>query len=108
MWQATDPAPARFVMPASPRVTPLLRSLRALTPEQREAFASACGTTTVYLYQLAAARHPNPRARLALALCSESRRLSRRVHSPALTVNELIVGPDPHDDTEMPPALKNH
>lgn len=43
-----------------PTVTPLLRFLRALTKEQREAFAAAVGTTTVYLYQLAAQPEPNP------------------------------------------------
>jgi hypothetical protein len=95
-------------MVTSPHVTPLLRFLRALTPEQREKLAEACGTTVVYLYQLAAAKNPNPRVRLALALCAESRRLSRKVHSSPLTVEDLTVGPDPHDDSEMPDALKKH
>lgn len=84
-------------------VTPLLRFLRALTPEQREAVAAACGTTTIYLYQLAAAKHPNPRVRLALAICAESRRLSRRTHSAPLTVHDLTVGTDPGGEDEALP-----
>ena len=79
-----------------PKVTPLLRFLRALTTEQREAFARACGTTVGYLYQLAAQPEPNPRLRLAFALAAESRRIHRKVHADPLTLPDLIVGPDPH------------
>lgn len=83
-------------------ITPLLRFLRALTPEQREAFASACGTTTGYLYQLAAQTLPNPRLRLALAMCEQSRRIARKVHTHALTLDDLLVGPDPHLESKPP------
>ncbi|GEM_PF-3523372 len=81
------------LMPPSPTPTPLLQFLRALTKEQREAVANTCGTTTTYLYQLAAEKHPNPRVRLALAICAESRRLSRKIHSPPLTIDDLLGGP---------------
>lgn len=87
------PSPAEPMSP-SRRPTPLLQFLRALSKDQREAVAAACGTTTIYLYQLAAEKHPNPRVRLALAICAESRRLSRKIHSPPLTVNDLLIGPD--------------
>lgn len=75
-----------------PKVTPLLRLLRALTKDQREAFAAAVGTTTVYLYQLAAQPEPNPRLRLALAIREESRRISKRVMTEPLTLEDLLVG----------------
>lgn len=73
-------------------VTPLLRLLRALTKEQREAFASAVGTTTVYLYQLAAQPEPNPRLKLALAIREESRRIAKRAMTQPLTLEDLLVG----------------
>jgi integrase len=60
-------------------VTPLLRFLRALTKEQRKQFATECGTTEVYLYQLAAQPAPNPQLKLALALVDHSKRYARRV-----------------------------
>lgn len=53
----------------------------------------------IHLYQLAADKHPNPRVRLALAICAESRRLSRKVRSPPLTLPDLLVGAaDPSGD----------
>lgn len=85
-------------MPPSSAPTPLLQFLRALTKDQREAVAAACGTTTLYLYQLAAEKHPNPRVRLALAICAESRRLSRKIHSPPLTLPDLLVGASKDDE----------
>jgi len=85
-------------MPPSHTPTPLLQFLRALTKDQREAVAAACGTTTIYLYQLAAEKHPNPRVRLALSICAESRRLSRKIHSPPLTLPDLLVGTGKDDD----------
>jgi hypothetical protein len=69
-----------------------------MTKEQREQVAAACGTTTLYLYQLAAEKHPNPRVRLALSICAESRRLSRKIHAPPLTVSDLLVGPATDED----------
>ncbi len=77
------------------KITPLLRFLRALTPEQREAFASATGTTTGYLYQLAAQPMPNPRLRLALAIEAETHRIAKRVGADPLTLADLLVGPTP-------------
>lgn len=86
-------------MPPAHTPTPLLQFIRALSKDQREAVAAACGTTTHYLYQLAAEKHPNPRVRLALAICAESRRLSRKIHSPPLALTDLLVGaPDPDPD----------
>lgn len=73
-------------------VTPLLRFLRALTKEQREAFAAAVGTTTSYLYQLAGQPEPNPRLKLSLALRDESRRIAKKVMTEPLTLEDLLVG----------------
>lgn len=84
-------------MPRTPAPSPLLTFLRALSKEQREQVAAACGTTTLYLYQLAAEKHPNPRVRLAMSICAESRRLSRKVHSQPLTIADLTVGPADED-----------
>lgn len=75
-----------------PTVTPLLRFLRALSKEQREIFAAAVGTTTTYLYQLAAQPEPNPRLKMALAIREESRRLAKRVMTEPLTLEDLLVG----------------
>lgn len=82
------------------KITPLLRFLRALTTEQKEAFASATGTTIGYLYQLAAQRQPNPRLRLALAMVAESERISKRVGADPLTLLDLLVGPTPEERDE--------
>lgn len=73
-------------------VTPLLRFLRALNKEQREAFASAVGTTTTYRYQLAAQPEPNPRLRLSLAIREETRRIAKKVMTEPLTLEDLLVG----------------
>lgn len=75
-----------------PKVTPLLRLLRALTKDQRAAFAAAVGTTTVYLYQLAAQPEPNPRLKFALAIREESRRIAKQVMTKPLTLEDLLVG----------------
>lgn len=75
-----------------PKVTPLLGFLRALSKDQREAFAAAVGTTTVYLYQLAAQTEPNPRLRLALAITHESRRIAHKVKATPLTLEDLLAG----------------
>jgi hypothetical protein len=73
-------------------VTPLLRFLRALTKEQRKQFATECGTTEVYLYQLAAQPAPNPQLKLALALVDHSKRYARRVMTDPLALQDLLVG----------------
>jgi len=75
-----------------PKVTPLLRFLRAMDTDQRQAFARDVGTTTTYLYQLAAQPEPNPRLKLALALREESRRIAKRVQTEPLTLEDLLVG----------------
>lgn len=82
------------------KITPMLRFLRALTPEQREAFASAVGSTTGYLYQLAAQRQPNPRLRLAKAIEVESARIAPRVKTEPLTLDDLLIGPTPEERDE--------
>ncbi len=74
------------------KVTPLLTFLRALTKDQRKAMAERCGTTEVYLYQLAGQPWPNPRLRLALALVAESKPLARKQMTSALTLDGLMVG----------------
>ena len=84
-------------------VTPLLRFLRALTKEQRKQFAAECGTTEVYLYQLAAQPAPNPQLKLAIALVDCSKRYARRVMTEALTLQDLLVG-RPRDDGPATPG----
>lgn len=76
--------------------TPLLRFLRALNTEDRDKFAKACGTTTIYLYQLAAKEEPNPTLRLAMALRDNSAAFSKKmptiIRVPGLTFDDLLVG----------------
>lgn len=79
------------------KITPLQTFLRALDHEQKEQFAQAVGTTRVYLHQLASAEHPNPRLRLALALVEESKKLSRKVMSPPLSLPDLLTGTSDDD-----------
>lgn len=74
------------------KATPLLGLLRALNPDQRKAFADAVGTTVVYLYQLAAQPYPNPRLRLARAICAESEKYAPLVMTPPLTLEDLLAG----------------
>jgi len=45
------------------RVTPLLRFLRALNPDDRAEFAANAATTVVYLYQLTGASLPGSTTR---------------------------------------------
>ena len=73
-------------------LSPLGKFLQACTKDQREAFAAACGTSQVYLYQLASLVTPNPSLRLAMKIRDESARLSRRIHHPSLTLDDLLVG----------------
>lgn len=80
------------------KVTPLLRFMRAMTKEQREMFAAAVGTTTTYLYQLAAQQEPNPRLKLALAIREESKRIAKRLMTEPLTLEDLLVGQTDSDD----------
>lgn len=88
------PSPKRKA-PVATKVSPLLGLLRAMTKDEQEAFASAVGTTRVYLYQLAAQKEPNPRLRMALAIVKESQRLSKKLMSPVLKIEELLIGPPP-------------
>ena len=69
--------------------TPLLAVLRALTPEQREEFASEANTQVSYLYALATCARRSPRASLAVAIASASATMERRYGSPAVTVEQL-------------------
>lgn len=75
-----------------PKITPLLRFLRAMTVDQRKQFADECETTMVYLYQLAAQPFPNPRLRLAMALVDASKRWRRKLATEPLTFYDLLVG----------------
>lgn len=76
--------------------TPLLKYLRALAGEDREKFAEACGTKVVYLYQMAGQAVPNPRLRLAKAICEQStvflKRIPKVMRQQALTYDDLLVG----------------
>lgn len=74
--------------------TPLLRFMRAMTADQKKQFAADVGTTYVYLHQLAAQPHPNPRLDLAMRMVAESKKWSRKVMTPALTYEDLLVGTD--------------
>lgn len=69
--------------------TPLLAVLRALTPEQREEFASEAGTEVSYLYALATCARSSPRVALALAIATASETMARRYDAPAVTVAQL-------------------
>jgi hypothetical protein len=75
------------------KATPLLGLLRAMTKDEQEAFASAVGTTRVYLYQLAAQKEPNPRLRMSLAIVKESERLKKKFMWPTLRLEDLLIGP---------------
>lgn len=74
------------------RVTPLLRFLRALDPDQRRAFSEAVGTTHVYLYQLAGQSQPNPRLRLATRIVEASKRFAPLAMAEPLTYDDLLIG----------------
>lgn len=80
-----------------PTITPLLRFLRCMTKEQREAFAAATGTTVVYLYQLAGAPAPNPTLKLARNTVKESNRIAKRLMAHPLSYEDLLVGPTPDE-----------
>lgn len=76
--------------------TPLLRFLRALSPDDREAFCKACDTKLLYLYQVAAKEEPNPTLRLAKALVENSRIWQKKIPKvlkvAPLTYDDLLVG----------------
>ncbi|RVU45330.1 hypothetical protein [Rubrivivax rivuli] len=83
------------------KITPLLRFLRAFPGKpERKAFAEACETTELYLYQIAAQPYPNPRLRLALALVRESKKIARKLMTQPLTLEDLLVGTG--DESERP------
>lgn len=90
--------------------TPLLKFLRALNTDDRQAFAKECGTTSVYLYQLAASPTPNPALRLAKALCDVSKEYSKKmptiIRVAPLTYEQLLVGAEEISDAVNPPAPK--
>lgn len=90
--------------------TPLLKFLRALGSEDRGKFASEVGTTTVYLYQLAAAPNPNPNLRMAKALCETSKiysaKMPKIIRVPPLTYDQLLVGAETITEATNPPARK--
>lgn len=74
--------------------TPLLRFLRAMGPDTqlKEQFAADCGTTLLYLYQLAGQAKPNPSLRLAMALRQHSERLGKELRTPGLSFDDLLIG----------------
>ncbi len=80
-----------------PTITPIMRFLRALTPEQKRKFAEESGTTLIYLYQLGAQPRPNPALRLAYALVANSKKYGKKAMTPALTLDDLLVGAEPDE-----------
>ena len=79
-------APAQMFEP------PLLRFLRALDPDEKEAFAEVVGTSLLYLQQMAGQPSPNPALRLAMAMEAESHRLARLLGTDALSLPDLLIG----------------
>jgi len=71
---------------------PLLRFMRALDPDEKEAFAEAVGTSLQYLHQMVGQPAPNPNLRLALAIVEESQRIYRKRGIDPLTLSDLLVG----------------
>jgi hypothetical protein len=90
--------------------TPLLKFLRALNTEDRNNLAKEVGSTSIYLYQLAAHPNPNPTLRLAKALCERSVAYSKKMPSvmrvPPLTYEQLLVGAQEITEAVAPPAPK--
>lgn len=72
--------------------SPLLQLLRSMDKDQRLAFAEACNTTEVYLYQLAAKKEPNPTLRLAKAIHENSWALAKQLKRLGLEYDDLLVG----------------
>jgi hypothetical protein len=72
--------------------TPLLGFLRALTIEQRKAFAAEVGTTVVYLYQMATNEEPNPKLRMAKRIVETSARYAGKTMTRPLGYDDLLVG----------------
>lgn len=72
--------------------TPLLGFLRALHTDQRKSFAEECGTTVVYLYQLAGQPWPNPKLRLAKRVVEVSARYASKAMAKPLSFEDLLVG----------------
>jgi len=79
-------APTQMVEP------PLLRFLRALDSDEKEAFAAACGTTLLYLQQMVGNPAPNPTLKLAFAIESESHRFGRIHGIPGVSLQDLLIG----------------
>lgn len=79
-------------------ITPLLRFLRELEPDQKKQFAKDCGTTLLYLYQIAAQKEPNPTLRLAFAIVKNSHWYGSKAMAKPLTLEDLIVGAEEVED----------
>lgn len=71
---------------------PLLRFLRALDLDEKEAFAAAVGTSLQYLQQMVGQPAPNPALRLAMAMEAESHRLGRLLGTDPLSLPDLLIG----------------
>lgn len=70
--------------------------LRALTPEQRREFATACGLSGPnYLYQIAGGHRPNPSAATALSIEDTSRSFHIKYGTPIVTVREIVTNEAP-------------
>lgn len=71
---------------------PLLRFMRALDPDAKEAFAESAGTSLQYLHQMIGQTAPNPNLKMALAIVAESQRIYRKSGIDPLTLEDLLVG----------------
>ena len=71
---------------------PLLRFLRMLDGDEKEAFAKAVGTTYYYIFQLVGQAEPNPTLKLALAIEAETHRLGRQLGIEPVSLSDLLIG----------------
>lgn len=69
--------------------TPLTTLLRALTPDQRIAFAAASGTTVGYLYAIAGCHREKIAVALAIAIEDTSTAFHAEHGTPVVTAREL-------------------
>lgn len=80
-------------MATAKNTTPLMTLLRALTDEERTAFAAEAGTTVNYLYALAGCHRGQPRAALAVGIEDASRSWHTKSggRTPLVTIREIAT-----------------
>ncbi|WP_124446270.1 hypothetical protein [Paucibacter sp. KBW04] len=72
--------------------SPLGNFIAAIPTEDKTAFANEVGSDIAYLYQVAGKKDPNPTLRLAMSLHTVSKKWARKLHIPALSFEDLLVG----------------